>query len=428
MSARAFRRLWAATGLSNLGDGVGLVAVPLLAATVTRDPLLIGGVTAMAFLPYLLFAIPVGVLVDRIDRRAAMAAANLARAGLLVALVTGVLADALTIWWIYAVVFVLATAECVYDNAAEGAVAQLVAPDRLDGANSRLQGTMHVANYFLGGPLGALLFTAAAAIPFGVQAGSHALAAVLIAGLPRLAARDPQAGPGPATGARLGGVLADVREGLGWLRRHAVVRNLAVVSAGMAITSEMAQATLVLFALEELDVAPAAYGLFAMAAAVGALGGSVLAPAWSRRLGRTGAMTAGVLVQPFVLLGVGLAPNALAAAALLLLNAGLVGSWNVLSVSLRQQLVPAHLFGRVHGAWRTIVWGGLPVGAWLGGVVASRDGLRAPWLYGAAGFALVAVAAALTLRRAGAVVPGAQPSPSGAAAALSNTGSSAAPW
>jgi MFS family permease len=236
-------------------------------------------------------------------------------------------------------------------------------------------------------------------------------------------------------------VKADVREGLGWLIHHPVLRNLAVVSAGMAFCNQIAQATLVLYALEVLDVPEAAFGLFAMTAAVGAVLGAVSAPGLSRRFGRTTVMATAAVVQPFVLLAMALAGNAILAAAVFTIYAGLVGLWNVLSVSLRQQLIPTHIFGRVHGAWRTIVWGALPLGSWLGGLIAAEYGLRAPWVVGAVLFALVSALGISTLRRVGHLTAATAGSPAdqpladqppavvadAESPALANTGSSASP-
>lgn len=397
-SAAAFRRLWAAAGLSNLGDGMVIVSAPLLAATLTRDPVLIGGLTAMVYLPYLLLGVPAGVLVDRVERRRAMVLANLARIVALVVLCAGLLAGAVTIGWLYALAFVLGAAECVYDAAAEGAVPRLVASEKLDGANARLQGTVQVANSFVGAPVGALLFAVVAVAPFGAQAVLLALATMLVATLPRLsAARERVAGA--AIG--LAGVWHDTREGVRWLARHRQLRTLALVSAGFAFGNQLAQATLVLFALEVLHLPEAAFGLFAMAAAAGAVGGAAAAPALARRFGRLTVMIGAGVVETVCLALMGVTSDVVAAGAVFAVFAGSVGAWNVLSMSLRQQLVPSELFGRVHGAWRTLVWGALPLGSWLGGLIAAQGGLRAPWFVGAGLFVVVVVVAVPALRSAG---------------------------
>lgn len=394
-SPAAFRRLWAAAGLSNLGDGMILVAAPLLATTLTRDPVLIGGLTAMVYLPYLLLGVPAGVLVDRVERRRAMVLANVARIAVLVALCAGLAGGVVTIGWLYALAFVLGAAECVYDAAAEGAVPRLVPAEQLDGANARLQGTVQVANSFVGAPVGALLFAAVAVAPFGAHAVLLVLATVLVASLPRLSTpRERVAG----AAAGLAGVWHDTREGVRWLARHRQLRTLALVSAGFAFGNQLAQATLVLFALEVLHLPEAAFGLFAMAAAAGAVGGAVSAPALARRFGRLTVMIGAGVVETGCLALMGLTSDVVMAGAVFAVFAGSVGAWNVLSMSLRQQLVPSELFGRVHGAWRTLVWGALPLGSWLGGVIAAQGGLRAPWFVGAGLFVVVVTVAVPTLR------------------------------
>jgi len=387
-----FRRLWAAAGLSNLGDGISIIAVPLLAATLTRDPVLIGMLTGVLFLPHLFLSLPAGVLVDRMEPRTAMVAANVVRALALGGLCAALAADAVTIWWLYALVFLYGATECVYDTAATGAVARLVGRDGLDGANARLQGTITITNNFLGAPVGSVLFAVAAVAPFGLHTALLVGATLLTASLPRMAGRRMGGGePEPAapvdqvvSAARgVRAVWAETREGMTWLLRHRTLRTLAFVSAGMAFALQLSQATIVLYALEELDIPEAAYGAFAMSAAVGAVGGAVLAPKLSRRLGRLPAMLWIGALQVLALVGLALAPTAVTAAAAFAVSAGGVATWNVLSVSLRQSLVPERLFGRVFGAWKMIIWGLLPVGSWVGGVVAAGSGLRAPWLLGA---------------------------------------------
>ncbi|GAB2684659.1 MFS transporter [Thalassiella azotivora] len=392
----SFRRLWAAAGLANLGDGMGLVAVPLLAATLTRDPVLVGALTAAVYLPYLLLAVPAGVLVDRVERRTAMLAANGVRAAALVAVCAGLAAEVLTLGWVFALVLVLGAAECGYDAAAEGAVPRLVPADALAGANARLQGTVQVANSFLGAPAGAALFAVAAVAPFGLQAVLVVAASVLVTRLPRLSPgrREPREDrAGRST------LAADAREGLGWLRRHRGLRALAAVSAVAALANTLAQATLVLFLLEELRVPPAAFGAVTAVAAAGAVAGAVLAPGLGRRCGRAPVMVLSVAVQAVTVALVGLARDVAVVAVAFALFASAVAVWNVHSVSLRQHVVPARLYGRVHGVWRTAVWGALPVGAWLGGVVAAQWGLRAPWLVGAGIYLLVLPATVAALRR-----------------------------
>ena len=113
-----FWRLLAASAVSNLGDGIVRTAVPLLAITLTRDPLLIGAITSLSFLPWLLFAIPSGAVVDRMDRRRAMSVANFVRAAAVGGLVVAIAIDQVSLILLYVLTFVLGVAETVYDSAA----------------------------------------------------------------------------------------------------------------------------------------------------------------------------------------------------------------------------------------------------------------------------------------------------------------------
>ena len=134
-----FARLWTAAIASNLADGLGRTAVPLIATTLTRDPALIAGVAAVAYLPWLLFGIPAGVLLDRVDRRFAMAVANSLRFAVATVLAVLITTDSLTIWLLYACVLAFGLGETVFDNATTTVVPALVTRDQLDRANGRMQ-------------------------------------------------------------------------------------------------------------------------------------------------------------------------------------------------------------------------------------------------------------------------------------------------
>lgn len=410
----AFKRLWAASAASNLGDGIGLVAVPLLAATLTRQPFWISTIAAVAFLPYLLLAAPLGVLVDRFERRRSMILANIVRIGALSVMTVLVATDLANVVWLIVGAFILASAECVFDVAAETALTDVVTADELDDANSRLQTTMYVSNMFLGGPVGAGLFALAAALPFGAQLLGHLAATGLILGLPAPAA--PETPPETAE-EEVHGAWAELREGVAWLVRHRSIRALALVTAVIAFGQQAASAITVLFVLDTLGGSDLSFGLLTMVAAVGAILGSTMAPSLAGRVGRGRAMMIGALVLPLAMAGIGIAPGVVVVALILPAFSASIGLWNVLSVSLRQELVPTRLAGRVFGAWRAVVMGALPLGAWSGGAMASHWGLRAPWLVGAGLCVLGGLAAVGALSDDGSSSrAGPQPSVSGSSA------------
>lgn len=405
-----FPRLWLAAAVANLGDGMGKVAVPLLAASVTHDPVLVGGIASMMVLPYLIFGIPAGALADRFERRHAMIGANLVRALCLSLLCLGLVAGQVPIAAIFALSFSLAAAECLYDAAADGAVPVLVPVHELDRANSRLQGVITVTNDFLGAPIGAFLFAAGVVFPFAAQLAGFLLAMGVVATLPRLsphlvnrggqATSTDTAAPEPAAILPVE-IGHQMRAGATWLWRHRSLRGVLLLTALCGVSLELAQSTMVLYAVDEMQLPIAAYGVFASSLAIGALAGVTLAPLYARvGLRRCQVMFGALAVQPLCLAGIGLAPNPVVAFLGIAVFSGAVAVWNVMSATMRQALVPTELFGRVHGAWKTLVWGLLPVGAWTGGLVAHQAGLRAPWLVAAGLLAVTLVAAPPILRRA----------------------------
>src|SRR5690349_1190924 len=178
-----FSKLWTASAVANLGDGVTMAAGPLLVASITTDPAAVAGAVFAQQLPWLLFALLSGAWADRLDRRRLVVTVNLVRAAALTTLVAAVAADLATVPLIYAVLFVLGTGETLADTAASAFVPALVPAERLPTANAWLGATFTVLNQFAAKPLGAWLFVVAAAAPFGLNALSFAVSAALVAGI-----------------------------------------------------------------------------------------------------------------------------------------------------------------------------------------------------------------------------------------------------
>ncbi|WP_138734695.1 MFS transporter [Modestobacter excelsi] len=382
----AFWRLYAASAVSNLADGINLVALPLLAATLTRDPVQVAGLTSLAFLPWLLFALPAGAVVDRVDRKRAMAAANAVRALALGALAVTALTGTASLVVLYAVAFAVGVAETVYDSAARAMLPQVVRREQLDHGNGLLTTAEEASQGFIGAPLGSVLFALAVAAPLVTTAGGFLLAAVLVGGI--AGAHRPARPDGPRTTIR-----RDVAEGVGWLWRHRFLRGLTLVSASTSFTQSMTTGVLVLFALDTLHVGEAGYGLLLTAAGVGAVVGGLTAAPLARAVGRTATLVAGSVLAAVTLGAMAFTDDGVVAGALFAGGTAGVLFWNVLTMSLRQALIPEELFGRVQGGYRTLVWGGIPLGALVGGVLA--DATSVPTVFAVAGAAELVLAGVL---------------------------------
>ena len=384
---RRFGYLLTASAVSNLGDGLVGAALPLLVATLTRDPVLVAGATLAGRLPWLLFAVPAGALVDRMDRRRVMISVNLVRA-LLVGILTWTIATGdVTLLLVYVIGFALGTAETFFDTSSEAIVPLIVERERLPDANARFQVFEWAGNAFVGPPLGAALFAAAAALPFGLDAASFALAAGLIA-LISVDARSRST----RTEASL---RKEVLEGLTWLWRQPVLRTLALMAGVTNLVTFGIIAIFVLFAQDVLRIDETGYGILLATLGVGGLVGAVFAPRVVQRVGPGVAAQSTIVIGAVLNVIIGTTSNPWVAGATLLIYGLSITLWNVVSVSLRQSITPDELRGRVAGASRLVTWGAQPVGAALGGVVAAWLGLRAPFFLASVGLLLMF---ALTIR------------------------------
>jgi MFS family permease len=384
-----YHKVWTAAASSMLGDGVFLAALPLLAATLSRDQLQVSLVSFAGWLPWLLFGLVSGALVDRWDRRRVMWGVDALRAVLVGMLALAVLAGWATIALLAVVGFLLGTGQTLVENAAQSLVPALVGRDRqrLERANSQLYGARTVGQHFVGPPAGGWLFSLAAWVPFLVDALSFAASSALIA---RVRGHfRPQAA---ADAARVG-LRAEIAQGLRWLFAHRLLRALAVLVGLMNLASMAGQAIMVLFAQEQLGLGSVGYGLLLAAHGVGGVLGSLVATRLGRHVGTATLLLAAVLVRAPAWLVLGAASHAWIAGAMLGISGTTGAVFGVVGVSLRQAIVPDRLMGRVVSAFRVLGYGAVPVGAILGGVVARALGLRAPFLLGAAVLVVTALMA-----------------------------------
>ena len=387
----AYWRLWWANAVSYAGDGALVSALPLFAITVTKDPRLISLVSAAMFLPWLLLSLPAGAIVDRHDRVALMWRSQAVQFAVMGTATVLIMTRVAGIAVLAAAGFLLGCAEVVFSNAEQSALPALVPADLLSRANGNQQVVLTIGETFAGPPLGSALFAVRAALPFGLDAVSFAGSAALLAGLPRTAqSRTTQ----PRSEQRM---RAQIAEGVRWLAGHRLLRTVALLLGVSNFSSQMGQATLVLLATQTLHVGTGGYGLLWTAAAIGSVLGGLVNPAITRRLGLLPSLTVAMAAFAAVDAGIGLAPDFAVAAALMACNGFFVTMWNVVTVTMRQRIVPAELLGRVNSVYRMLGWGLMPLGALAGGFIAHAAGLRAAYIVGGvlSGAALLAALPAL---------------------------------
>ena len=376
-----FWQLWSASTLSNLADGLVKIALPLVAVTLTDSPGLVAGVTLAVTLPWLVFALPAGALADRVDRRIAMVAANVARAAAVAVLAVAValgLESSAAMWALYAVALLLGTAETVYDTCAQSILPQVVPRDRLPRANGRLIAAELTANEFVGPPLGGLLVAAGIAAAFATPAALWA-AAVGALLLLRGGFSVPRAEPTT--------LRADVAEGLRYLWRHRLLRTLAAMTGLFNFATNATFAVFVLYAVgpdSAMGLSEVGYGVLFATLAAGSLIGALLADPIIRRLGRSRSLLLGILGGVGAVGISALTTNPLVIAAVFLVGGLTNALWNVVAVSLRQRITPDRILGRINSSYRLVAWGTRPLGAAAAGLLGELLGLRAVFAIAAA--------------------------------------------
>lgn len=412
----SYRKLYLATAISNLGDGMASIAYPWLASVLTRSPMLVALVAAAQRLPWLVFTLPAGVIADRVDRRRAMVAMDLTRGCLTLVVAFAVLAQQGSLpapdrvadvvdtrVSLYAAVVIstllLGCAEVLRDNAGQTFLPSIVEPAQLERANGNLWSVEAVANTFIGPPIGSLLLMGALCLPFLVDATSFIVAAALVGTIPgtfRVGAR--------TSDRPRGSWRAELSEGVRWLVHQRLLRTMAIILGLMNLANAMSSAVLVLFAQEVLGVTPLTFTFMGFGFAVGAIVGGQVAPWMSRTWGSGTCLSITMFTGFAVGVLVGVAPSWPLVAVTWAIGSTLSSTWNVITVSLRQTIIPPSLMGRVNSVYRLIAWGAIPVGAVLGGLIVTTSrhavstewSLRAPWFADAAiHFALFVVGSKL---------------------------------
>jgi MFS family permease len=399
-----YHRLFTASMMTNLGDGLMSVAVVWVATTLTRSPLLIAMIGLATRLPWLLVSLPAGVIADRADRRVLVASMDIVRLVLIAAfglvvlavqsglphpedLASGVAAAPasapLLLGLLYLVALLVGCAEVVRDNSAQTLMPAVVSREHLERANGRLWGAESALNNFIGPPLAGVMVAVALAWPFLLNAVLLGVSAVLILQL------DGSFRPkGQTSNGRIDW-RGEIAEGFGWLWRNRLLRALAILLGAMNMLSQVAFVIFVLYAQEILGLFEGwQFGFLLTGMAVGAVTGSFLADRVARRLTSGTALLVAMTGMGLAFVVLAVTSSAIVVWSTSVVNGFLIMLWNVITVSLRQRIIPDNLLGRVNSVYRFFGWGTMSIGTLLGGVfvtvaepaIGRELALRAPFL------------------------------------------------
>lgn len=399
--SKNYWKLWSAHGISNLGDGVSSIAYPWLASAVTRSPLLIALVAVASRLPWLVFTLPAGVITDRFDRRKIIIAMDIARGilALIVAIavtlevknlpnlnsITGGI-DLETNWNIYLVLVITALlfgcAEVLRDNAAQTLLPSVVEEEQLESANGKLWSVEFLTNSLLGPMLGTMLISVAIFMPFYFDAATFFISAALIFLLVQLHPIQTIQVQNSKTS-----FSKELKEGFVWLWRHELLRNMAIILGILNLVGSIMTAVFILFAQEILKTSVLVFAILGTAGAVGGTIGGAIGPKISKKLGSGASLSLTLITMPLTSLIIGLTSSWQLLWFLTAISTVAAVLWNVITVSLRQSIIPKEILGRVNSVYRFFGWGSIPIGALIGGALvsfvdtfASRElALRAPY-------------------------------------------------
>lgn len=378
-----FWKFWSGETISSFGSSITMFALPLLVFDLTGSAVSLGVTFAMFGLPHLFFGLLIGAWVDRVDRKRLMIVVDLLSAAVVAALPLASAAGVLSIWWIYASAFALATLGIFFEAAQFAAIPSLVSRDQLVTANGRIQASFSAARVI--GPLaaGAML----AFIPIDsllyIDAATFAVSALALSLIAR---------PFNVAGERARATLHDdVMEGLRYVLRHPVLRNISAMMALVNFVGVTVFAQLVLFAKQRFGVSDAELGLLFAANGAGVVLMSLAAGPLRSRWSFGNVALGALMLSGLATVALAFAPSYPLAVAMSAVSSGLGILFNINTGSLRQAIVPNHLLGRIITIAMVLAFSASPLGATLGGLVIERLG-DVQAVYAAIGVAVFGIA------------------------------------
>ena len=371
---RAFNRMWGASLITNLADGVLATAAPLLAVSLTSNPLLISALSAFVMLPWLIFAIPIGVIVDKFDRRHLIAGANGVRFLIAGLIALSISTHVITIYLLFLATFIIGLCEVIADTSSQALIPQILESQHYEKANSRLQISETVIQGFVGTPISGFLYAIAIFLPFAINSTGFFIAAIFALSIPTVVKQE-------LTSEEPISFISEMKFGAKYILEHKQLLRIVLTTTSIGFCYSLSSSTSVLFILKEMHLEKSLFGVLLSIQGLGAVAGGLLCPLLSKRFSRQRILMLAITASSILILMQSFSPNIYVYGALITIGAFAMSNWNVLLMASYQDLIPTHLFGKIHGTRRTLVWGLMPFGSLLGGVIANY-GLRLPLFIG----------------------------------------------
>jgi len=378
-----FLKLWSGESVSEFGSQVTVLALPTVAILVLKATAFqIGLLGALEFLAFPVLGLVAGVYADRWRRRPIMIACDIGRAIALGSIPVAAVLGTLTMTQLYLVAVCTGIFRVFFDVSYQSYLPALIERSDLIEGNSKLQVSESAAQ--IGGPplAGFLIQVVGGAQAIAVDAFSFLVSAVAI-----LAIRKPEPEPRPSTAAGVSGFLPEMKEGVEVVFRSPYLWRIAGCTATSNLGSNMLFAVFLIFLYRILHLQPGVAGLIFGIGAVGFLAGVLITTAVTRRLGLGLTLAVSICLSGLANLGIPLALYGAPVVVLCVLGfiAFSTGPiYNINQVSLRQAITPDRVQGRMNATMRTIVWGTIPIGSFLGGILGSTLGIVQTILIGAA--------------------------------------------
>ncbi|MEI6295334.1 MAG: MFS transporter [Actinomycetes bacterium] len=400
----SYQKLFAASALSNLGNGVSAVAYPWIASSVTRSPLLLSLIGLMATMPWLVFSLPAGVFIDRFPRRSVIVFTDVLRGVVTLVVAFSIWGNESSIHVVRSITkltvihthlglyllllfatFLLGCGEVLGNGASQTFIPLIVETEQLETANGRMWTSESLMQNFMGPPLASVLLGLSVFAPLVFDGASFFASAGLIALIASSMIKKQKISEVKPD------FRAELKEGLSWLWRHPFLRPLAFILGSINGLNALGFSVFILFAQENLHTSVLTFGLLSTGGAFGGALGGVLAGRIIKRFGRAFILKTVLLGSPIFLVAMAFSPIWELVWLISAIEMFFAILWNVVTVSMRQEIIPDQILGRVNSVYRFFALGSQPIGALIGGVLVTISlhlftrsfALRAPMLVGA---------------------------------------------